>query len=786
MEEVVKKKRGRPRKVAVPEEIEKIVETMKREEHEEFERMVEEQRQKTHEEWDVPKDQHITFFDKRLSYELTGYRPITDTQGLDFDPSWFTEARDRYIRTHHYTQYRFGTKAYRDFWTEEYRRCRDGYTVNGYTVTGPNYYYLNYYQLPNIEVEKLGSGRTAIFPRFLVFQYEFFHYFEICRTLKKDVCLMKARGVGFSEINASICACIYNCFRESKCVVTTYAKNQLEKSLKKTWGALDYCNEHSDGGFAKLTQGKKDAYTRRASIKTKDRNGIETETGWMSEIEGIVADDPSKVRGDRVDLLVFEEAGSNPVLRKSYIQGKALIYIGGSKFGIRLCGGTGGDKGVALSALKEMYRKPQSYDVLPFYHNYTPTGEWTYTSYFIPSYIGAVIEWGEDRNGVKRQLLDHRGYCLWQNYKAQLDEDRKALLDDPKALIEHCAEYCYTADEAFDLEGENKFNKIILTDQLTKIRAQKICPDIDTGGFTFSYRPRCPNRIDGCNIQDVVWHTNPAGKVHILEHPLWLQPEERDDYTNELLRGPIPKSSNLYVAGVDGIDIGASQTSAETREASDFCIIIYKRVYGLDNPKVVAYYKDRPQDLREAYHTAMALALYYNAHINIEATRMSFCNWAKSNHFLNWFMKRPRRTYTDINKVNSNQYGTPATATIIDHQTDLIRDYIEDYGSEIWFEELLEELKSYSNETKGKFDMVAAFGMALLADEDLNGTVPKAVQDNTTEVKLLGYYTDENGFTRFGAIPAIRQPQIKYNSEYYDDSREIRSSNPKVLFGGVW
>jgi hypothetical protein len=40
--------------------------------------------------WDIKKDDNIEFFDKRLSYELTGYRPINDTQGLDFDPSWFT------------------------------------------------------------------------------------------------------------------------------------------------------------------------------------------------------------------------------------------------------------------------------------------------------------------------------------------------------------------------------------------------------------------------------------------------------------------------------------------------------------------------------------------------------------------------------------------------------------------------------------------------------------------------------------------------------------------------
>lgn len=35
------------------------------------------------------------------------------------------------------------------------------------------------------------------------------------------------------------------------------------------------------------------------------------EWGPMSEIEGIVADSPSKVRGDRCERLIFEEAGSN-------------------------------------------------------------------------------------------------------------------------------------------------------------------------------------------------------------------------------------------------------------------------------------------------------------------------------------------------------------------------------------------------------------------------------------------------------------------------------------------
>lgn len=42
---------------------------------------------------------------------------------------------------------------------------------------------------------------------------------------------------------------------------------------------------------------------KRASLLNKDRE----EYGWMSDIQGIVADEPRKLRGDRVDLLFFEE-----------------------------------------------------------------------------------------------------------------------------------------------------------------------------------------------------------------------------------------------------------------------------------------------------------------------------------------------------------------------------------------------------------------------------------------------------------------------------------------------
>ena len=70
-------------------------------------------------------------------------------------------------------------------------------------------------------------------------------------------------------------------------------------------------------------------------------NKAREEFGFMSDISGVTVDKPSKLRGDRVDLLLFEESGSNPNLLTTYIQSRALVEILGNKFGIRVIFGTG-------------------------------------------------------------------------------------------------------------------------------------------------------------------------------------------------------------------------------------------------------------------------------------------------------------------------------------------------------------------------------------------------------------------------------------------------------------
>jgi hypothetical protein len=62
---------------------------------------------------------------------------------------------------------------------------------------------------------------------------------------------------------------------------------------------------------------------------------------------------------------------------------------------------------------------------------------------------------------------------------------------------------------------------------------------------------------------------------------------------------------------------------------------------------------------------------------------------------------------------------------MIDHQTDLIATYVEDYCHNIWFLEFLEQLSQYTDEGKGAYDIVAAMGMCEIADEELSNVLPR-------------------------------------------------------------
>lgn len=716
-------------------------------------------------EWDVPKEAPILCFDPELSYELTGYKPIDGTRGLDFNPNWFTEARETYEKTGKYCAYLPGSKKFREFWKEQYKRCKYGMTVNGYTITGFHYFFLNYYTLPLVtKVQEAGKGRPEGFPSFTVAQYIWFHYLALCCKLLKNAALMKARGIGFSEINAAMAAAEFTIIRESNTVITCHDEGKLRKTLKKAWHALAFLDKNTQGGMSKNKQIKNTDLEKTSGAYIMD-HGTKIPTGWQSTILGIVADDPQKIRGDRADFLLYDEAGSWPGLETAVTQGEALVEIGGVRFGVMVFGGTGGDKGTNLEGLRKIYYNPLEQNVLPYRHHYTEGGEVVETGFFIPAYQQMY------------EYLDSRGWCDPEKTKSILQNKRNAKLNNPKAYLEHCAEYCWTAEEAFAQEGQNKFNKALIAEQLTRIRALKIGPRPQAGRLMPIYKN------DKCKFKEIEnfrWIPDQLSKLQILEHPIWSdlyreqqnkerQKAEATGKNYEEDTQVYETMQDLYIAGIDGIDIGQAQTSKDTKDPSDFCIVIKKRAFGMQEPTIVAMYKDRPQDINTAYKIAMCICKYYNAKINVEATRIGLLNWAKKEGLLSYFMRRPRATLADIRSGNTKSYGTPATGAIIEMQTDLVATYVEDYSHNIWFEEILDELQKYNPENKRKFDIVAALGMLELADQELSARVPVKVEKDTDDkFQDFGYWRDSKGYLHRGIIPKKEKQEIKY-AEFRED-----------------
>lgn len=770
-----------PRKKKVlPDEIQLIVDEVKKKQQEEdtkeAKKLVDEYRiersnDKTY--WDITKDMKIECFDPTLSYELTGYRPIDETHGLDFDPSWFTEVRETFLRTGRYCSYLPRSKRWDAFWKEQYTRCKYGMTSHGYTITGDNYFFLNFYQLPVVDMDKAsGEGTNESFPVFFASQYMFFHYLQMCRVLHKNAALMKARSIGFSEINASLAARLYTTIKRSRTMITCFKDTYLNGTFSKLDHALTFINTNADGFFKPRLTDK--ALEKKSGYQVKI-DGQFTDFGWRSVVIGINGSKPSNIRGDRVDLLIYDEAGSWPDLTTAVVQGQELCEVQGVPRGIMLFGGTGGDFGSPLEGLKKIYYNPKAFKILPFRHKWTQDGTTIESGFFLPYFL----------QSLNPEYMDSRGVCNQTEYKKLLQEERNNLLAVPEEYLKKCAERCWNAEEAFTLEGQNKFNKMKIADQLAKIRLHKIGPRPQVGTIDYTYKS---NKHSLENIDGFRWLLN-SGKVQILEHPVWsdLYKEQIEKQKREAeeqgidFEAPVYTEMNdLYVAGIDGIDIGAAQTSKETRDPSDFCIVIKRRAFGLNEPQYVAMYKDRPQNIREAYKIAMCMCRYYNCRINIEATRVGMITWARENKCLQYFMKRPRATLTNIKYGTTKQYGTPATKTIIEQQTDLIADYVEDYGHNIWFEDMLEQLNGYNDENKTKFDIIAALGMVELADQELSGRQPTKVDKEVEEFQDYGYYINDKGYREFGVIPKKQSNQIVIKQEENNDSYRIETSDPRL------
>lgn len=682
----------------------------------------------THEEALERVEADVFCFDPLLSYETTGYRPLTETLGLDFDPLPFKEVGLTRLQQGTYTQLIPGSKKHVDWWKEQLDLSDNGISINNYRITGDHYFFLNFYtMLVQQAGARAGSGRKHTHPDFWAIHYEWFHYIELAEILGYDCAGLKGRGVGFSEIGACLGVRPYTTTPDYNAVyVASYEPYLTGKGiLQKCWNQLDWLNQNTEGGMKRLRQKINQDLHKRASKQSKGGE----ESGHMAQISGQTVDKPDKLRGDRAERLIFEESGSNNVLLGTYAVSEALVIINGERLGIRVLFGTGGDteeiqgkngkSKSGLHGLETIFLNPKSFKVLPYRHKYNTNEQFVETGFFLPSWRTVL------------RAMDNRGVVNEVEAKAYYLKIRDKLRVVPESYLKHCAEYCFTYEEALSRKGQNDFDQIALANQRIDIEMLEKTPRPKIGHIAWRYKH------DSSEVSGVKFTEHPTGNVHIIEEPV--------------LENGLP-IRNLYVAGIDSIDQGVND-SATGAAGSKFAIVIKKRSFGLDGDKYVAYYMDRPMDIREAYEKARMLLHWYNCQANIEYTKITAITYFREKGDIRLLMNRPKYALEGqtTNRGLSNMIGTQANERMIRYGLDLIRDYIMDYCHLMYFLEMVKQCQEYSYEMKGKYDLIAAMQMCEIGDQELMGIVPKKqVKEEWDDV---GYYTDSNGYKKYGVIP---------------------------------
>ena len=124
----------------------------------------------------------------------------------------FSREAQHFDRYGFYTSAPKGTLAYKDYWDEQIRRCKEGYSVAGTKISGYHYWYLNFCKIVLVREEdalatsgeRVKGERMEAFPSFWDIDYKYFNAVEKAEQEGKHLIVLKARGKGFSFKNGAM------------------------------------------------------------------------------------------------------------------------------------------------------------------------------------------------------------------------------------------------------------------------------------------------------------------------------------------------------------------------------------------------------------------------------------------------------------------------------------------------------------------------------------------------------------------------------------------------------
>ena len=570
--------------------------------------------------------------------------------------------------------------AYQEYWSREMDRCINGFKPKGMKkISGKYYFYLNYYKILGNDGTS-GNRKTLIHPWYRSMDHEYFDTIELCKEEGKGMIVIKARDKGFSYMNSGAVAHEYTFFPFNDVGVAAGLQVTADAFFDKTRKGLNGIHPNFKHSVLKDTDG-----IMRSGYKQKNKDGKWEIGGYQSNIICRTMDNPEVFKGERVSLMVFEEAGEFKKLKNAYMSSKACFMDGDIQFGVPIVGGTGGDISKASKDFMDMYYSADAYNLIPV---------------FIPAskaYYGFFdIKTGEeDEEGARKKLIQDR------------EDIQKS--GDNEAYNLHIQNYPLTVEEAFLNTHSARFDISLLNAQRSRILSSKdYRSQIQRGYLEWELG----------EIEPIVkWRPNPNGPYKILMHP-------EPDY------------KNLDIGGIDSYDQDEAGASDSLGSA-----IIYRRFANTDmsSDYVIAEYTDRPKKKEDFWDGCLKLAVYYNAKMLVEYTKIGILDYFKRMNALKYLKEKPESAHNPGTKTR-NRYGVHMNKQVKSLMEDLIDDYLRESVEDIWFIDLIDELANYGLQNT---DRAMAFGLCLIHNID-NYRIQASEREE--EVKDLGFKYYKMGY----------------------------------------
>lgn len=604
---------------------------------------------------------------------------------------------------------------YGKWFTEEVRRCREGYIreSDGEWVSGYMYWYLNYGKIMlNREDPESGIfNRVEEFPDIWDGIYLRYNYIDQSRKAHLHSMELARRGMSKSFSLASIMS--HNLIlgensiakRRVTTVLTAYTKEYLsdkDGTFTKFTPFLDFAAEHTE--FPRLMV-KRSPSEMIWTAGYKDKNG--NTKGSLNSVMGLsVQYDEGKIRGKR-GVILYEEMGNYSNFKEVWNNVRDSVKEGGRVFSQMIAVGTSGDNESDFAGIRTMMYHPDSFEIYAVNNVYDLQGKETAKfCLFSPAYMSRAGCMDKDGNSDVVKALKE---ILMERWIVKQSGDMKSLLS-------RIAQMPITPAEAILKVKSNFFPVSMINERLRQI-------DQD------------PRAFDGVYIGELVWVGDKVEFRTSNDIPIRDYTTSEDNTRQGALeiyemppKGEIP--SNRYIIGHDPVD---NDMAVSNSLPSTF-------VFDMYTDSIVAERTGRFPLADDNYDEVLKLSVFYNAKCMPEMNKKGIYSYFARKKSIWRLADCPeylrQRGMIKYEAFGSALKGISVNGPINSYAAELLKDWLlktypitvtEDNGEvkiiqiqnlyRILCRALLQEMVSYG--PNANTDRISAMGQVMLYREEL-------------------------------------------------------------------